>query len=442
MVHDIVGIVPKIIHTVKNILQTSPFLRRNAVFFAGSMAVAFLNYLYYPVLGRLLPVAAFGEVQVAVSLLMQVSTILAVLSLIVVNIIVNSQDEESSQRAIRELEKIATYVGIGIVVSVIVAAGTIQRELKFESAWPIILIALMFLFNITGSFRGAFLRGKNDFTGASISGVITSVSKLAISALLVVVGFGVSGAVGGILAAQIVTLVYLISRAKKAGMLKLPASRKPDLSLIRPYLGYAGFVLVVTLLVTTQVSIDATLVKYFFTPDEAGSYAGISTVARIVFFLSGSVAAVMLSAVTLKQTAAKNREMLRKSLLLIVLAAGSATVFFCLFPAFTVHLLLGDRYDAYVGILPLLAVVMLCVSIANLLGTYLIALRRKAALIPAIVGAVTTYLTVAFYHATIEAVVVGLLIGSVIMMLGFGYLCFRPYWKASDSQTFDTKSIS
>lgn len=405
-------------------MRSSPFLQRNAVFFAGSMIVAFLNYLYYPVLGRLLPVEAFGEVQVAVSLLMQASTILSVLSLIVVNIIVNSDDEQSSQRAIRELEKIATFIGIGIVVITILLATTIQRELKFESSWPIILIALMFLFNIAVSFRTAFLRGKNDFTGASISGVVTSASKLIISVLLVLAGYSVAGAVGGILIAQVITLIYLQGRAKKAGLLKTDGSRRLDFAIIRPHLSYAGFVLVVSLLVMTQVSIDATIVKYFFTPEQAGAYAGISTVARIVYFLSASVAAVMLSAVAIKQSDAKNREMLRKSLLLIGLAAGSATIFFCLFPTFTIHLLLGDRYDAYAHLLPLLSVVMFIVSVAYLFATYLIALRKKAAILPAVIGAVMTYTYVAFFHETIDQVVVGLLVGSVAMLLGFAYLSF------------------
>ena len=409
-----------------DIFRSSPFLRRNAVFFAGSMAVAFFNYLYYPVLGRLLPTSTFGEVQVAVSLLMQASTILSVLSLVVVNIIASSNDEKASQRTIAELEKISTYIGIGIVIVVVALAGIIQRELKFDSAWPIILIAVMFLVNITGSFRGAFLRGKNDFTGSSISGVIASVTKLILSVIFVVIGLATAGAIGGIIAAQLTAITYMTLRAKKFGRMKLSRSRKPDFSLIRPQLGYAGFVLVVSMLVTMQVSIDATIVKYFFTPDEAGAYAGISTIARIVYFLSNSVAAVMLSAVTLKQTHAKNREMLRKSLLLTLLATGVATIFFCLFPTFTIHLLLGSRYDTYAHLLPLLSLVMLIISVAYLFATYLIALRRKIAIIPAVLGAIVTYASVALYHDTIEQIVVGLLAGGVIMLIGLGALSFCP----------------
>jgi O-antigen/teichoic acid export membrane protein len=49
-------------------LRSSDFLRQNAILFVGSLAVSVLNYAYYPVLGRLLKVEEFGEVQVLISL--------------------------------------------------------------------------------------------------------------------------------------------------------------------------------------------------------------------------------------------------------------------------------------------------------------------------------------------------------------------------------------
>src|SRR5262249_32510346 len=64
----------------------SPFLRHNAVYFAGSLLVAFLNYLYYPVLGRLLQPADFGEVQAVISLFLQAGVFLQVLGTVTVGV--------------------------------------------------------------------------------------------------------------------------------------------------------------------------------------------------------------------------------------------------------------------------------------------------------------------------------------------------------------------
>ena len=49
-------------------IKDSSFLKHNAIFFFGSIAVGALNYAYYPVVGRLMDPSTFGELQVVVSL--------------------------------------------------------------------------------------------------------------------------------------------------------------------------------------------------------------------------------------------------------------------------------------------------------------------------------------------------------------------------------------
>jgi O-antigen/teichoic acid export membrane protein len=48
-------------------------LWHNGIFFVGSLVASVLNYLYYPVLGRMLHPAAFGESQTLVSMFLQVA---------------------------------------------------------------------------------------------------------------------------------------------------------------------------------------------------------------------------------------------------------------------------------------------------------------------------------------------------------------------------------
>lgn len=405
------------IRKVRAIFVSSPFLRMNAIFFVGSMTVAFLNYLYYPVLGRMLPTAQFGELQVAISQLMQMTTLLSVLTLISVNILVSERDKSKAQSTIHELEKMAVYGSVVIAFIVVLAAEWIREVLKFESVWPIIAIAAVFVSMIPLSFRTAFLRAEKDFTGASISGAITASGKLVFSVLLVWAGLQTFGAVAGLLIAQIVAIVYTTWRAMQRSYQRQRSSRRLDMSLLRPHFRYALFVLVVSSLVMFQISIDATIVKYLFSPEEAGAYAGIATIARIVFFLAGATTAVMLSAVSPAQSAQKNFSMLKKSVFLTVVAAGSATVFFCLFPHFTLHTMLGARYDAYAHLLPILSVAIFTASLANLFATYLIATHYYRAIIPVVIGALITTVVVALRHSSIDQVVYGITTGSIVMCL-------------------------
>ena len=80
--------------TIVRPLSTSAFLRHNAIFFVGAVAVGALNYLYYPILGRMLNIESFGEVQTLVSLFVQLQIFLTVMSQVTVNVVANYEDED------------------------------------------------------------------------------------------------------------------------------------------------------------------------------------------------------------------------------------------------------------------------------------------------------------------------------------------------------------
>ncbi|MGH8465889.1 MAG: hypothetical protein ACRER5_17235, partial [Pseudomonas sp.] len=137
-------------HTVQR-LRSSDFLRHNLIVFVGSIAISAINYLYYPVLGRLLEPAAFGEVQTVISLFLQVAIFLNVLALLTVNIVTNydsddesgagnAADRQKAQQTIFELERMALVVGVVGLLASAVLGGLLQDFFRFDSALPFILL--------------------------------------------------------------------------------------------------------------------------------------------------------------------------------------------------------------------------------------------------------------------------------------------------------------
>ncbi len=118
--------------------------------------------------------------------------------------------------------------------------------------------------------------------------------------------------------------------------------------------------------------------------------------------------------------------MLKKSLFLTTILSGSAALFFCIFPIFTIHLLLGSRYDAYAHLLPILTVAIFLASVGNLFGTYLVALHRRIAILPVVLGTLATIFCVIFAHTTIDQVMYGILIGSITICVGLAMIAFWP----------------
>ncbi len=395
----------------------SPFLRQNLVFFIGSLIVAVLNYLYYPVLGRLLPTESFGELQVLVSLFMQATILLQVLGLVATNIVVNEKDADKANAVLSELEKFSLLISLGLFIITIIIAPSLQAGLKFDSPIPFIILGLIFLASVPPAFTGAFLRAKKDFKAASATSAAAAGAKLILSVILVYVGFQVAGAITGILLAQLIGLVYTAQRARKLGYRKIKSSRRtPEWSILRPHMKFAVFVLATSLITTTMVAIDSIAVKYYLSPTEAGLYGGISTIARIIFYLTGSVGLVLLASVKVGQTPAKNIALLLRSIALVSALGGSALLVFSLFPHFVIHTLMGPRYDAYASSLPLLSAAIMAISLATLLSQYHVALRHYFVTVPLAIGAVVTTFMFVTNHNGITAIITSLAIGSFTLL--------------------------
>lgn len=404
-------------------IKQSSFLKHNAIFLVGSVAVGALNYLYYPVLGRLMGPSAFGEVQVLVSLFLQFTIFLNVLSLITVAITVNYKNKSEAHRMIFELEKLAAYVTLGILALSIIGGEFLREQLHFESMLPFVALGLAMLISVPLTFRSSFARGQKKFGVASFSQLIASGTKIILSAGLVVIGLGVVGAMLGIVVAQFVAFLYAARWAARVGFSR-PADTnyktRPNIKLLIPELRYGSAAFAGLLTVTLFVSIDIIIVKYFFDAHTAGLYAGIATVARIIYFLAVPIAQVLMPSVKVTHSQKQNGQLFLKSLGLTVLACGSVLAVGALWPELIIRTLMGVDYITYSSLLAPLMAAIFIVSVINLIFMYYLALRKKTITLVGIIGIVATIGLMLFAHNTLLAIVYNLLLGGIFTLIATG----------------------
>lgn len=398
----------------------SEFLRHNATYFTGTMVFGALSYLYYPVLGRLLPPSSFGEVQTLVTLFLQYTIFLNVLDLVVINILVSYTDTALARRMVLELEKLAAGIGLGIVLIVIAGGGLLEGFLRFTTPWPFTLIAITGVIAIPFIFRSGYLQAHKKFGLVTGANIVSAAARLLLGAALVALGFGTLGAIWGLAFAQIIALYFAVFFAKRHGFHESMHLRKlPDLRLLGPELKYAGLVLAGSLSVTLMYSLDIIVVKHYFDARTAGLYAGISVTARMLFFLTASIAQVLIPSVSQQKTTHHNTRILLKSSALLVAIGGSGLVVFYALPNFILRVLLGATYVTYAGLLPRLCLAIFLVSIINLLVIYFTALRRYAVMWITLAGSAITLGLMLMRHDTLDAVVNDLVVGSVSMLSMF-----------------------
>lgn len=400
-------------------IKDSSFLRHNAILLAGSVLVGILNYAYYPILGRMLDVEAYGEVQALVSLFLQLTIFLTVLGQVTVNVVANYDDEQERQKVTFELEKVALFMSLAMFVLVAAFGWKLKAFFNFESVWPFMVVMVALVAAVPLNFRIAFLRGHKKFSETSIANLIGAAGKIALSALLVWAGWNTVGAIFGVVLAQVIAFGYAIYAARKAGFFVPPEGKRfsiPDFTLLKPELKYGILVLVGSLTVTVLSSVDIFIVKHYFDAETAGQYAGVSTVARMIYFLTASVAQVLLPSVKINQTPKQNRQFLIKSLALVCVLGGGALAVFTVFADQIITMLMGNEYTRYAHLLGTLSLCMFIISILNLLISYYIALRRYQIGAIVVLGAVIAGLLLMSHHGTLESVVNSLLYGSTGML--------------------------
>lgn len=400
-------------------IRENHFLRHNAVFFIGSVGVGALNYLYYPVLGRMLPPASFGEVQTLVSLFLQLSIFLTVLSLVIVNIVANTSDQRQRNILVFEFERLALFISISILILSIIFRTQLQRFLQFESAWPFPLLALCMVVTVPFILRGALLRGKQRFGLMSAGNIMAAGAKILFSALLVAVGLGTIGAVAGIILAQLTACVFVAYWAYRLGLRDRTKKllQLPDVQLLAPELKYGAFVLIGSMAITLQYSLDIIIVKHYFDAHEAGLYAGVASVARIVFFLTASIAQVLISSVRMHGAPQHNTALLKRSALMLFALGLPALLILAAAPGFVVGTLMGSSYGHMADLLPRLSTAIFIISVLNLLASYYLALRQYGIAVVSALGVLLTYLLIIWHHSTPAVIVDGMLQGSVLTLL-------------------------
>lgn len=394
------------------------FWRHNAIFFIGSIGISFLNYLFYPVLGHLMPPSEFGEVQAIIAIFTQAAVFLQVLGFISVGVIAKYKTEPERDRVIFELSRASMWLSLVMFGLTILFSPLFKSFFHFNSIAPFIALGISLLVAVPLSFASAYLHGHKRFSTLSTNGIILSVTKLVASAFLVVLGLHTLGVIAGLIISQCIGLAYALSKGQGiARFVKANLSlRQPNFDLIRAELPYAALVFVTAITINLFLSLDIIVVKHYFTPTQAGLYSGISITANILYFLTGPLAAVLLPSVKPSQSNATNQRLLWRSLALCTAIGGSALAIFTFLPRLVITVLLGSRYTPFAGYLPGLSVALFLLSIANLLIFYHLALRHLL-----VAPVITTALLITGWllnnsHATMGAVVTDLIIGAVVLL--------------------------
>jgi O-antigen/teichoic acid export membrane protein len=404
------------------------FIRNYSIYFTGAMIVALVNYLFYPILARFMTLEGFGEVQVLISLFTEFSVITGVLSIVVLHIVATPGDAEEKSHTITELRKLV-WIGAAILSAAIaICSFPMAKFFHFSSPTPFVALAALLFLSVLPLFANAYLQGKLLYFKTSVSSFIGSAGRIAGAVIMILLGFGVVGAILGVAIAQLLIWAYASYQTRHAPELKssrlagIESVEKPP---IARELRYAGLVFVTNISTTILYTADILIVEHYFDPATAGLYAGISAVAKIGYFALSPLGAVILPSVA-RDISARHHSLKTAMIVFFALAIPGVLLSYW-FYGLIVSVLFGARYVPFSNLLPLAIVLMVAVAFVQVLSSYFLALRR-AALFSIMPSAVVVAIGLCvIFHASVPAILIDMLIGTTVAIFGLIILYAKEY---------------
>jgi O-antigen/teichoic acid export membrane protein len=380
------------------------------IVFVGTIFGSVFSYLFNTLMGRMLGPAQYGEMAAIMSLLM----IVGVGGGAVLTIIMRYSGELyhiGQYQAIMKLLKTYTrYLFFLSIILFLVGLSLTRVIADFFTITHFIPIAIgltSIIFSLLIVINKGILQGTQQFIPLSVLTAVEMLLRLLIGVLLVRIGFAVSGAILAIVLATAIAYIFTFLPLRKIS--EKAISQKDKKVFVfdkREMFSYSWPTFLATFLLATAMNVDVILVKHNFSPEIAGQYAAISTVAKIILYLTTPIISVMFPMISEKKIKGeKHYKTFLLSMIVTIVVALIILGVYNVMPRFIINLLYGHDYVSLYNLLPQIGFFIVFYTLVNLISNYFIAVKDFFFIIPFTVLLVGQILTIEYYHPTISAVV-------------------------------------
>lgn len=403
----------------------------------GSNTVSFLNYLFHLLMGRLLGPINYGELASIISLTGLLGIVPLSLSIVIIKYVSSSQSKEEMGGIIYWFQKKTVYLSIIITIPLILFAPLISSFLQIDNFFLIILAILLFVISILSLIYRSALQGLLLFRQFVLSLFFENSAKLIIGAILVYLGFQVLGAAS----ALVLSAIFGVFISRYYVKDNLSSQDKPPKN-IKAILTFALPVTIQAIATTSLYSMDVLLIKHFFPPHDAGIYASLSTLGKIIFFATAPIGSVMFPLVSKRQSKGENfQKIFLYSLGLTTTLAIFALFIYWQFPALVISLLYGSLYLEGSNLLVWFGVFMSLFTLSMLFITFNLSIgRTRVVLLPAAAALLQTLL-IWLYHSSLQLVIfISITITALLLLSLIIYSIFERKFSYEDKLNFNNST--
>lgn len=407
-------------------LLKHPLVYGSAVVFFGNLLANFFNFLFNLFMSRNLSISDYGTLASIIPLIGLPLLVANAISPTVIRFAGNYFAKNKLAlirglyfKTIKFLFSFATIIFIFFLLFL----SPISEFFQIENKAVLVITNIMIFIAIIGVVNMSLLQAKLAFAFQVFINLLNSTLKLGIGFIFVFLGYSVTGAVGAMLIAGMVS--YLVSFIPLKFIfdkkMSSPAMETKEL------FSYGVPSAVTFFGLTSLISTDIILVKHFFDPTNAGLYAGLSLIGRVIFYISAPIGSVMFPLIVQKHSRKENfTNTFKFSLFLVCSASIVLTLFYYFFPKFTILFFLKkEEYLALSSLLWLFGIFIALYSLLTILSNFYLSIEKTKIFLPIFFGAILQIVLIYFYHDTfLQIIFISLLI---TLLLVIGLLLYYPY---------------
>ena len=322
-------------------------LSGSLVMLVGSVMVSGINFAYNVVTAHLLGPAEFGHASVAVTMLMLASAVTLAFQLLCAKFVARNPTAGQKLSVMRLLRDRAWALSISLAVVLALFSGVIARYLQLPSGFVVQLLAIGILFYIPLGVKRGALQGVCDFRRLTENFVLESSVKFLAAVVLMLLLLNLSGpsaAMHGAVAAIALSVIAAYYLPRLSPELQNRAQITQVAAVIPSQLleGMQASAFFIGQVIINNI--DIVLVKHFFPPREAGLYAAIALVGRVLYFAAWSVVSAMFPITAQAKPEEESKFFLRVPMALVLLISAGFVLCTSLFSHFIMHAAFGASF--------------------------------------------------------------------------------------------------
>lgn len=382
------------------------------------------NYAYNLILGRFLGPKAFADAAILITFLLVLSFVGMTFQIVTTKYSVLLEGELKN-KFIKTISKISIGIGVFIGLLFIIFSKNLQTLLHTETDTMFHLfgigIPLYFLMSVN---RGIY-QGENNLIQLSVTYVTEMFARLFITILLFLFA---SQLPTTILVSTGIALSFIFGLIPfQNTIFKKPTTENVlqlDSKPIVTFFALTAFYELTQIIINNS---DVILVKHFFDNQQAGFYASLALIGRVVYFVTWIFVMLLLpKVIQLKKDGKDTQPILMKYVSIIALFSAVIVLVTYIMPETVVYLMFGDDYLSIAPLLWKYALATAIFAVANVFSYYFLSISNYVPVVISAFLGFTQIILIVFYHESLEQVVhMQIVAMSILLVFQLAYFFYQ-----------------